>query len=61
MIQQSTVQYGGAPIVEQTYNLQYRVADLSGTLKALDVRVSWVEPDGRGRTHVVSSVRHDDP
>lgn len=58
--QNNTVQ-GVVVFVEQTYNVQNRVIDLAANLKGISVRVSWAEPNGRNRSHVISSVRHDDP
>jgi prepilin-type N-terminal cleavage/methylation domain-containing protein len=59
--QQVTVLSGTGPQVEQSFNLQWRVQNQGLTLKALDVRVSWTEADGRARNHTISSVRHNDP
>jgi hypothetical protein len=43
-----------------TYTLSWRIADLDATRKAIDVRVTWDEPNRPGRQLVLSTVRHDD-
>ncbi len=45
----------------QSYNLARRVSDLAPNLKAIDVRVTWSEPNRPNRVHTISSIRHDDP
>lgn len=54
----------GAPQVEQSYSLQWRVTDtVSGTgvfLKTIDVRVQWDEPNRPGRSYTVTTMRHRD-
>lgn len=47
--------------VEQAYAVAWRVSDLGPSLKAIDVRVTWDEPDRPGRETALSTVRHDDP
>ena len=59
---QNTVQANPAAQVEQTYTIQYRVTDVTpGQLKAIDVRVTWNEPNRPNRTLIVSTVLHNDP
>lgn len=61
----SVVQTEGAPVTEQSYVLQYRIANgplVSGRvfLKTIDVRVTWDEPNRPGRVYSMSTMRHND-
>jgi hypothetical protein len=47
--------------VEMSYAVQWRIADLAPCLKAIDVRVTWNEPQRPNRSVVASTIRHDDP
>jgi type IV pilus assembly protein PilV len=53
------VQANPSDQVEQSYALQWRISDLNPgpTLKAIDVRVTWNEPDRPNRTVTLSTVR----
>jgi len=54
----------GAPMVEQTYMLQWRIQDtVSATgvfLKTIDVRVQWDEPRRPNRSYTITTMRHRD-
>jgi prepilin-type N-terminal cleavage/methylation domain-containing protein len=56
----TVVQTPDGDAVEMTYTLSWRIADLDATRKAIDVRVTWDEPNRPGRQLVLSTVRHDD-
>ncbi len=57
---QTVVQTPDGDAVEMTYLLSWRIANLDATRKAIDVRVTWDEPNRPGRQLVISTVRHDD-
>jgi prepilin-type N-terminal cleavage/methylation domain-containing protein len=57
---QDQVQADPAAVVEMSYRVQWRITDLSASLKAIDVRVTWDEPNRPNRTVTISTVRHDD-
>jgi type IV pilus assembly protein PilV len=61
--QQETVTVQTSPIdqVEMTYTVQWRITDVEPNLKALDVRVTWDEPQRPGRELVLSTQLHNDP
>ena len=61
----STAEYGavqttGAPIVEQTYLVSWRIVNVGTYLKTIDVRVTWDEPNRPGRSYTVTTMRHND-
>lgn len=56
-----TVQSTPVDMVEMTYSLQWRITDVDPNLKAVDVRVTWDEPQRPGRTLILSTQLHDDP
>jgi Tfp pilus assembly protein PilV len=64
---QATVQTADGELLEQTYNLEWRiVADpVNANLRQVDVRVTWVERDAPAnappRRYAISGIRHDDP
>ena len=52
------VQVEGGSGSEQDYSLSYRVTDLAPTFtRAIDIEVSWIEPGGKNRSIILSSVR----
>lgn len=60
-----SVQTPGAPLVEQSYLLQWRIANgplVSGRvfLKTIDVQVTWDEPNRPGRSYTMTTMRHND-
>lgn len=59
-----SVETPGAPVVEQSYVLQWRVTDtVSATgvfLKTIDVRVLWDEPNRPNRSYTITTMRHRD-
>jgi prepilin-type N-terminal cleavage/methylation domain-containing protein len=57
---QTVVQSQGVGVVEMSYLLSWRIADLGANRKAIDVRVTWNEPGRPGRQLVISTARHDD-
>ena len=51
-----------APVnmIEQTYNLQWRVTNLvAGQRRSIDVRVTWNDPNRPNRAYSLSSVRYN--
>jgi type IV pilus assembly protein PilV len=60
-VETNTVQTTPIDVVEMTYTIQYRVANIDPNLKAVDVRVTWDEPQRPGRSLTLSSQLHDDP
>ena len=46
--------------VEQSYVLQWRITDVNAFLKAIDVRVTWNEPNRPNRSYTVTTMRHND-
>jgi prepilin-type N-terminal cleavage/methylation domain-containing protein len=57
----SAVQTADGDVVEMTYTMWWRVADVDDTLKTVDVRVDWDEPQRPGRSVILSTRVHDDP
>ncbi len=60
----TVVQQNPVNVVEQTYNLQWRITDLNAaplTLKSIDVRITWAEPNRPNRDVTITTIRHDDP
>jgi hypothetical protein len=57
-----SVQAQSGDLAEQDYNLQWRVTDLNAgpTLKAIDVLVTWNEPDRPNRTVTLSTLRFEE-
>ena len=52
------VQVDGGSSSEQEYALSYRVTDLEPTFtRAIDIEVSWIEPGGKNRSIILSSIR----
>jgi type II secretory pathway pseudopilin PulG len=64
---QANVQTPDGVLLEQAYNLEWRiVADpVDANLRQVDVRVTWVEADASPgapvRRFAISGIRHDDP
>jgi hypothetical protein len=59
---QTTVQANPAAEVEQTYTIQYRITDVTpNEIKAIDVQVTWNEPNRPNRTLILSTYMHNDP
>jgi prepilin-type N-terminal cleavage/methylation domain-containing protein len=55
---QTDVQVDGGTGTEQDYSLSYRITDLEPTFtRAIDIEVSWVEPGGKVRSIILSSIR----
>ncbi len=55
---QTEVQVDGGAATEQAYSLSYRITDLQPTFtRAIDIEVSWIEPGGKVRSIVLSSIR----
>jgi prepilin-type N-terminal cleavage/methylation domain-containing protein len=50
----------GAPVVEQTYSLTWRITNVNNWVKTIDVRVDWDEPNRPGRSYTITTVRHND-
>lgn len=50
----------GGPVVEQNYNLQWRITNVNGFLKSIDVRVQWAEENRPNRAYTISTMRHND-
>jgi prepilin-type N-terminal cleavage/methylation domain-containing protein len=55
----------GVPALEQNYVLSWRITNgplVSGRvfLKTIDVRVDWYEPNRRGRSYTITTMRHND-
>jgi len=44
---------------EETYAVSWRIADLPGERRAIDVRVTWNEPNRPARSYTLSSVRYN--
>jgi hypothetical protein len=60
-----SVQTPGAPIVDQSYSMQWRIVNgplVSGRvfLKTIDVQVTWDEPNRPGRSYTMTTMRHND-
>lgn len=60
-----SVQTPGAPVVEQSYSMQWRIVNgplVSGRifLKTIDVQVTWDEPNRPGRSYTMTTMRHND-
>jgi len=54
----NVVQRNGTDASEITYSVEHRVTDLvAGATRAVDVRVTWTEPNGRDREIALSSIR----
>ncbi|MCC6642767.1 MAG: prepilin-type N-terminal cleavage/methylation domain-containing protein [Deltaproteobacteria bacterium] len=52
----------GAPGVEQSYALSWRVTNVDASwIKNIDVRVTWNEPSLAGKTLTISGTRYNDP
>jgi type IV pilus assembly protein PilV len=47
-------------VVEQTYAIEVRVSNVSTSLKAIDVRVTWDEPERPGRSYTITTMRHNE-
>jgi type IV pilus assembly protein PilV len=47
-------------VVEQTYNIEVRVTNVSTSLKSIDVRVTWDEPERPGRSYTITTMRHNE-
>ena len=59
---QTTVQANPAAEVEQTYTIQYRITDVTpNEIKAIDVQITWNEPNRPNRTLILSTYMHNDP
>jgi prepilin-type N-terminal cleavage/methylation domain-containing protein len=54
------VQTPGVPVVEQTYQISWRIVNVGTYLKTIDVRVTWNEPNRPGRSYSVTTMRHND-
>ena len=55
---QTDVQVDGGTGTEQVYSLTYRITDLEPTFtRAIDIEVSWIEPGGKVRSIILSSIR----
>jgi len=58
------VETAGAPVVEQSYSLQWRITDTPSAagvfLKTIDVRVQWNEPNRPNRSYTITTMRHRD-
>ena len=54
------IQTDAAPVTEQTYALQWRITNVSGSLKSIDVRVQWNEPERPNRSYTVTTMRHNE-
>ena len=55
---QTNVQVDGGTGTEQDYSLSYRITDLEPTFtRAIDIEVSWIEPGGKVRSIILSSIR----
>lgn len=57
---ETVVQTAGGDVVEMSYAVSWRIADIDSNRKAIDVRVTWDEPNRPGRRVVLSTIRHDD-
>jgi len=60
-----SVQTPGAPVIEQSYSMQWRIVNgplVSGRifLKTIDVQVTWDEPNRPGRSYTMTTMRHND-
>ena len=60
-----SVQTPGAPVIEQSYSMQWRIVNgplVSGRifLKTIDVQVAWDEPNRAGRSYTMTTMRHND-
>lgn len=60
-VMQRVVQTSGGDLVEMSYTMQWRIRDVDPNLKAVDVRVSWDEPQRPNRSLLLSTMVHDDP
>lgn len=47
--------------IDAAYSTQWRITDVGPSLKAIDVRVTWDEPQRPGRQVILSTQLHDDP
>jgi prepilin-type N-terminal cleavage/methylation domain-containing protein len=57
---QLTIVTDGAPVIEQTYAVTWRITNLSNWVKTIDVRVDWDEPNRPGRSYSITTIRHND-
>ncbi len=60
LAQNRSVSTTGAPVVEQSYVLTWRIANVGTFLKTIDVRVTWNEPNRPNRSYTISTMRHND-
>jgi prepilin-type N-terminal cleavage/methylation domain-containing protein len=58
--EQTEVETGNGTVVEQAYTLQWRITNVSGSLKWIDVRVQWDEANRPGRSYTVTTMRHNE-
>lgn len=56
----NNIQTNGAPVAEQNYTLQWRITNVSASLKWIDVRVQWDEVSRPGRSYTVTTMRHNE-
>lgn len=49
------------PTIDTSYSMQWRITDVDPNLKALDVRVTWDEPQRPGRQVILSTQLHNNP
>lgn len=47
--------------IDSSYSMQWRITNVGPNLKAIDVRVTWDEPQRPGRRVILSTQLHDDP
>jgi type IV pilus assembly protein PilV len=50
-----------APVVEQSYSVQWRIRNVSPSLKAIDVRVRWRDNESMPeKTYTITTMRHNE-
>jgi prepilin-type N-terminal cleavage/methylation domain-containing protein len=60
-LEQRVIETSAGNLVEMNYRLQWRVRDVDQNLKAVDLRVTWDEPQRPGRSVTLSTMVHNDP
>ena len=55
-----SVETPGVAVIEQNYRVSWRIVNVSGFLKTIDVRVTWSEPNRPNRSYTITTMRHND-
>jgi type IV pilus assembly protein PilV len=56
----NTVQSANGTVVEEAYNLQWRITDVDPSTKSIDVQVTWTDnTNGQQKTLVLSTMKYN--